>query len=65
MPIIQIQMLEGRSEQQIKEIIRSVTNAVVETAHVPAENVRIIVTEIAHSHWGVAGKTKAETTIND
>lgn len=64
MPIIQIQLLEGRSENQIREIISSVTNAVVKTAHVPAENVRVIVTEIAPTHWAVAGKTKAETTNN-
>lgn len=64
MPIIQIQLLEGRSVNQIKEIVSSVTNAVVETAQVPAENVRVIVTEVAPTHWAVAGKTKADTTNN-
>lgn len=60
MPIVQIQLLEGRSIEQKKNIISEVTDAIVKSADVPKENIRVIITEIPHTHWGTGGKTKDE-----
>lgn len=60
MPIIQIQLLEGRPKEQKKNIIKEVTNAIVRSAEVPIENVRVIISEIPREHWGTGGKTKDE-----
>lgn len=60
MPIVQIQLLEGRSVEQKKKIIQGVTAAIVQTAQVPMDNVRVILIEVPPSHWGTGGKTKAE-----
>ena len=60
MPIVQIQLLEGRSVEQKKEIIQGVTAAIVQTAQVPMDNVRVILIEVPPNHWGTGGKTKAE-----
>jgi 4-oxalocrotonate tautomerase len=55
MPIIHIQVLQGRPEEKIKEVIRNVTDVVAETLESPKENIRVIVTEIPKTHWGIAG----------
>jgi 4-oxalocrotonate tautomerase len=55
MPIIHIQLLEGRPEEKIKEVIRQVTETVSVVLGSPKENVRVIVSEIPKSHWGIAG----------
>ncbi|CAM5779559.1 MULTISPECIES: 4-oxalocrotonate tautomerase [Brevibacillus] len=58
MPIVQIQVLEGRDKQQIARLIASVTEAVVESLEVRPEQVRVIVSEVPPTHWGVGGVTK-------
>ncbi|MFB3159899.1 4-oxalocrotonate tautomerase [Neobacillus sp. 179-J 1A1 HS] len=56
MPIIQVQMMEGRPKEKVAELIRNVTNTVSETLDAPKENIRVIVTEIPKTHWGKAGE---------
>ncbi|WHY68769.1 4-oxalocrotonate tautomerase [Neobacillus sp. SuZ13] len=55
MPIINVQILEGRPKEKIEEVIHNITNTVSETLDAPKENIRVIVTEIPKSHWGIAG----------
>jgi 4-oxalocrotonate tautomerase len=55
MPIINIQVLQGRPEEKIKELISSVTDTVSETLEVPKDRVRVLVTEIPKTHWGIGG----------
>jgi 4-oxalocrotonate tautomerase len=55
MPIVNIQILEGRPEEKVKEVIQNVTETMVQTLDVKKESVRVIVTEIPKSHWGIGG----------
>jgi 4-oxalocrotonate tautomerase len=55
MPIINVQILEGRPKEKIEEVIHNITNTVSETLDAPRESIRVIVTEIPKSHWGIAG----------
>jgi len=57
MPFAQIQIMEGRSEDQKRAVIEKVTAALVEAVGAPIENVRVIITEIPKAHWGIAGKS--------
>lgn len=61
MPIIQVQMMEGRPEEKIAEVIQNITNAVAETLDSPKESIRVLVTEIPKTHWGVAGVPKSKS----
>ncbi len=63
MPIVNIQILEGRPKEKIAEVIYNVTNTVSETLDAPKENIRVIVTEIPKTHWGKAGKPIAENSM--
>lgn len=60
LPIINIQILEGRTEDQIKALIENVTGAVVQSLNAPQENVRVIVTEVNKTHWGIGGVSAKE-----
>jgi 4-oxalocrotonate tautomerase len=59
-PIVQIQLLPGRSAERKRALIQRVTAAVVESLDVRAEQVRVILTEVPPEHWGVAGETLAQ-----
>jgi 4-oxalocrotonate tautomerase len=60
MPIIHVNILEGRSKEKIAEVIRNITGTVSETLDTPAENIRVLVTEIPKTHWGRAGLPMSE-----
>ncbi|WP_232698303.1 2-hydroxymuconate tautomerase [Brevibacillus daliensis] len=58
MPIVQIQVLQGRTDEQINHLIKNVTEATVTSLEVKPEQVRVIVTEVPPSRWAVGGKSK-------
>jgi 4-oxalocrotonate tautomerase len=60
MPIVNIQVLEGRPPEKIEELIRNVTTTVSETLDSPKENVRVLVSEMPKTHWGIGGATARE-----
>lgn len=60
MPIVNLQILQGRSEEKIAEVIQNITNTVSETLDAPKETIRVIVTEVPKTHWGKAGKPMSE-----
>jgi 4-oxalocrotonate tautomerase len=60
MPIVQIQMLEGRDDEKKRQVIAAVTNALAETLNAAPETVRVVIQEIPKTQWGVGGKTMKE-----
>jgi 4-oxalocrotonate tautomerase len=58
MPIIQVQVLEGRSDEKIRELIAGITDTAVRTLDVRPEQVRVIVQPVPKKYWGVGGVTK-------
>lgn len=55
MPIVRIDMMEGRSPERKADLIRRVTEVVVETLAVRPEQVRVLLSEFPPEHWGIAG----------
>ncbi|CAM2844808.1 4-oxalocrotonate tautomerase [Paenibacillus sediminis] len=60
MPIINIQLLEGRPPEKIKALIASVTDAVASELDSPKEKIRVLVSEIPTTHWGIGGKSVSD-----
>ena len=60
MPIVQIDMLEGRDADKKRRLIRMVTDAICEALDAKPETVRIIIREMRAEHYGVAGVSAAE-----
>jgi len=56
MPIIQVEMLEGRTIEQKRQMVKKVTEAVVDSVNCPPEAVRVIIREMPKEHFAVAGK---------
>ncbi len=54
-PVVQVSLLKGRSEEQKRNLLRAITNAVVESVDAKPVSVRVIINEIEPSHWSVAG----------
>lgn len=57
MPVAQINILVGRSDEQKEMLIREVTDAISRSLGAPAENVRIIITEMPRQHFGIGGQS--------
>lgn len=60
MPLIQINIMEGRPPEKVKALIENVTDTVAETLDAPKQNVRVLVTEMPKTHWGIAGVPASE-----
>ena len=58
MPIIQITLVAGRSDEQKAAMYKEVTEAIHRTFGAPRENVRIMINEIPAKHFAVAGVAK-------
>ena len=57
MPFAQIHILEGRTDDQKRALIEKVTDAIVESLNAPRESVRIIVSDVPKTQWGIGGQT--------
>ena len=57
MPIIQFNLLEGRTVEQKRNLARRVTETVVEVLGVKPENVRILIHEMGGDDFSVGGVT--------
>lgn len=60
MPIVTVKMLEGRTTEQKKEMVKKVTDAIVETTGAPAERVSIVIEEMPKTHFATAGVLASE-----
>lgn len=58
MPIVHVELLEGRSDEQKKGLIQDITTAVAKNADVPAERVHVILHDMKHGDYGVGGEIK-------
>ncbi|TVT31735.1 MULTISPECIES: 4-oxalocrotonate tautomerase [Marinobacter] len=57
MPIAQINILEGRTDEQKEALIHEVTDAIVRSLDAPVESVRVIINEMPKQHFGIAGQS--------
>lgn len=55
MPIVQVEILEGRTITQKRLLAEKVTQAIVESIEVPAENVTIIIRDMPKENFAKAG----------
>lgn len=56
MPYVTVKMLEGRTEEQKRNLCEKVTEVVAETVGAPVENVVVFIEEMPKNHYAVAGK---------
>lgn len=56
MPIVKIEMIKGRTEEQKENLIRSVANAVHDSIGAPEESIRVLISEYSNRDWGIGAK---------
>ncbi|MBN1223897.1 MAG: 2-hydroxymuconate tautomerase family protein [Candidatus Aminicenantes bacterium] len=61
MPLIEIRILEGRTEEQKEALMTEVTKAVHESIKAPLSTIRVWIHELAPEHYMVAGRLKTKT----
>jgi 4-oxalocrotonate tautomerase len=59
-PLVEINLLAGRTPEKIRELIHQVHTAVQTSLDAPPGSIRVIVREVPAEHWAVGDVTKAE-----
>ena len=60
MPNITIQWYAGRTDQQKREIVAAITEAMVTIGKTTADQVHIVFQDVERSDWGVKGKLASD-----
>jgi len=60
MPLIEIHLLEGRTDEQKKAVLTAVTAAVHESLGAPLESIRVWVQEFSANEYMAAGVLAAD-----
>ena len=60
MPVVTVQMLSGRSEDQKRNLVKAMTDAMVTHCGVAADSVWVIVNEVERENWASGGVTMAD-----
>jgi 4-oxalocrotonate tautomerase len=55
MPIIQVNLIEGRSVEQKRKLVAGITDVVVKSLDVEADTVKIILQDMAKHNYAIAG----------
>ena len=56
MPLVHIDVMEGRSQDKIERMITAVSEAIATSLESPIDNVRVVVNEMKPHEYGVGGK---------
>lgn len=60
MPVVTIDMWEGRTIEQKKRLVADITSVIMNDLNVPAEQIQIIIKDNPKHNWGIAGKLASE-----
>ena len=55
MPVVQVQLYEGRTVEQKRAMAKAITKAISETAGVPDSATTVIFTDVKKSDWSNGG----------
>ncbi|AVV98983.1 2-hydroxymuconate tautomerase [Lactiplantibacillus plantarum] len=60
MPIVHIDLIAGRSQEQLKSLVKDVTDAVSKNTGAPAEHIHVILSEMQKNRYSVGGVLKSD-----
>ncbi len=61
MPVVTVEWLEGRSQEQKVRLVDAMTRAFTDIAKVSKDHVWIVFRDVKRSDWAMAGKTLDKT----
>ncbi|MAO25864.1 2-hydroxymuconate tautomerase [Marinobacter alexandrii] len=57
MPIAQLYIIEGRTDEQKETLIREVSEAMARSLDAPMDRIRVMITEMPKQHFGIGGQS--------
>ncbi|WP_005034811.1 4-oxalocrotonate tautomerase [Holophaga foetida] len=60
MPIVQVNLIEGRTLEQKRRLVAEITNAVVNCVDAPPDAVKVILNEMPRENYASAGVLYAD-----
>ncbi|MCD8915195.1 MULTISPECIES: 2-hydroxymuconate tautomerase [Staphylococcus] len=60
MPIVNIKLIEGRTDEQLKALVKEVTDAVEKTTNADRNAISVVLEEMKPNHYGVGGVRKSD-----
>jgi 4-oxalocrotonate tautomerase len=60
MPTIRVELMEGRTPDQKKDLVKALTQAVVDTLGSKPESVDVLLFDIRRSDWATGGELWSE-----
>jgi len=60
MPIVQVNMMQGRTREQKRALLRGITEAVVQSLAVDSATVRVMIHELTQDDYAIAGVSLGE-----
>lgn len=60
MPIIRVELLEGRTLEQKKELVEVLTREASRIAGCSAASIYVVIEDVKKENWGVAGRLLSE-----
>lgn len=57
MPLVQVSILEGRTDEQKEVLIYELTEACCKAIGAPRETVRVLINEMPKQNWGIGGRS--------
>lgn len=63
MPLVDVTLTEGRSAEQVRDLIHALHAAVHGTTGARPEHIRVIVREVPRTHWATGDTTVAEMDL--
>jgi 4-oxalocrotonate tautomerase len=55
MPVVTVQMWDGRTPTQKKALVKAITEAMVQHAGAKPDNLHVILQEVPRENWALAG----------
>jgi 4-oxalocrotonate tautomerase len=62
MPVLHVEMLEGRSASQKRELARTLSEEMAKIVGVKVDDIWVIITEVSRERWAVGGKLISDAT---
>lgn len=56
MPFVHIELLEGRSQEQLTKMVKEVTEVIAKNSGAPKENIHVIINEMKKGSYAQGGE---------
>lgn len=60
MPLVDVTLTEGRSPEQVRDLLHALHDAVARTTGAATDHIRVVVREVPRTHWSTGDVTVAE-----